>query len=207
MLCYATHQASIAPLLPRAASNRTEFTIIRDLNATARSGNAAEATQQLTDIFISAPLASWQQHIKDLDMPNYYFTFAAFVCYVLTLVLPADASLVDDIFSTLASVFNLPADAAAFIEGSFLPTLRRATSDLQLTRLERLGLGLKMTGVCIKMLYAFIWQEWVLPWQRIYGKAVNRLGAALMPAVNSLANLLTGWVHTDPVVQEAGDIA
>ena len=30
---------------------------------------------------------------------------------------------------------------------------------------------------------------------------MNELGATLMPGVNTLANMLTGYVHTDPSVQ------
>jgi hypothetical protein len=35
---------------------------------------------------------------------------------------------------------------------------------------------------------------------------VNKLGAALMPGVNKLANYLTGYLHTDPNVQTCVDV-
>jgi hypothetical protein len=51
-------------------------------------------------------------------------------------------------------------------------------------------------------------QEWVF----VFGPQgllmlrprMNELGATLMPSVNTLANMLTGYVHTDPSVQVGG---
>ena len=50
--------------------------------------------------------------------------------------------------------------------------------------------------------YAFVWQEWVIEWEHIYGAAMNRIGAALMPSVNALSNLVSGYKHTDAAVQD-----
>merc|ERR1719178_213995 len=62
----------------------------------------------------------------------------------------------------------------------------------------------------VKMLYAFVWQEWVLVFgpndKLMLRPGINKLGAALMPYVNSVANVLTGFVHTDQNVQDAKDV-
>lgn len=48
-------------------------------------------------------------------------------------------------------------------------------------------------------------QEWVFVFgpkgELMLRPRMNELGATLMPGVNTLANMLTGYVHTDPSVQ------
>ena len=91
----------------------------------------------------------------------------------------------------------------------YAPTLFHAFSPPTPPQLERVSLGFKMTGSMVKMLYAFLWQEWVLVFgpndQLMLRPRINKLGAALMPGVNAFANLLTGFTHTDDNVQNAED--
>ena len=92
-----------------------------------------------------------QAYIAALDMPNYFVTFAALLSTVLTLTLPDAPATVDDIVDVLAGIFGLPPADFAFVTVEFLPTLRAATAELTLTRLERVSLGFKFTGVMIKL--------------------------------------------------------
>lgn len=209
VLSFVAYQVSISAFLDDPAdvpgANATAFSILRDLQPTLRSASAVDSTQALTNMFIEQPVSAWQKYIADLDMPNYYLTFAALVSNVLNVLLPAQT--VDIIFDALAEAFALPEEDYAFMVEQYFPALRSATSEkrIRLSVPEKGALGLKFIGTLVKVLYAFLWQEWVFVFgpndQLMLRPRVNKLGAVLMPYVNGLANMLTGFVHTDDTVQ------
>jgi len=209
VFAFIAYQVTIANFLD-PDGDQTTFAVLRDLNTTLRSASADESAQALTDMFITEPIDTWQAYIENLDMPNYYVTFAALVGNVLSLICSDDT--VDTIFDAMAEAFNLPPDMYDFMTETYFPTLRTATVEkgIALSRLERVGLAFKMSGTLVKMMYAFLWQEWVFVFgpndQLMLRPRVNKLGAALMPGVNAFANLLTGYKHTDPNVQNAEDV-
>ena len=79
-----------------------------------------------------------------------------------------------------------------------MPAFREATAGLTLGYLEKLSLGLKLSGTLLKLGYAFVFQETVVAGaDYLFNDNVNRLGGIAMPAVNALANALTGYDHAD----------
>ena len=205
VIAFVAWQAAAEPLADAANTTAARTTLL-DLSAEGnRSASAVDSARALTETLLSAPLDTWQQSITDLDMPVYFISFAALAAEVLTLALPDDPALVGDIIDVAASAIGMSADDLRFIDASLLPALRGAAAGARLTRLERLALGSKFAGVMVKMVYAFLWQGGVIEWAHIYGPAANRVGATLMPAANRLANLLTGFQHSDRAVQECAD--
>jgi len=212
VLSFVAYQVSIQAFLPDPSSggNSTAFAVLRDLNTTLRSASAVDSTNALTQMFIVQDVSQWQHYIENLDMPNYYLTFAALVCNVLNVLIPAEA--VDTAIDALASVFGLPEVYYEFMTHQYLPALRSATSEkgIALSSLEKTAMGLKFGGTLVKIFYAFLWQEWVLTFgpndELLLRPRVNKLGATLMPGVNALANMLTGYQHTEPGVQDCENV-
>jgi hypothetical protein len=209
VLSFISYQVSIQNFLT-PDGNQTEYAILRDLNTTLRHASAVDQTQELTDMFITTNVDTWQAYFSNLDMPDYYLTFAALVVNVFNLIMTPDMLM--KVFQVMASAFNLPEEYVEFMEQSYIPTLQKATNEKQisLNSVEKTTLAFKMTGVMVKLFYAFLWQEWVFTFgpegDLMYRPRVNELGAYLMPGVNTLANMLTGYVHTEPNVQDCVDV-
>ena len=112
-------------------------------------------------------------------------TFAGLVSTLLTLQLPPDQ--VDSIIPILADAFGLPEDIRAFLVEKYLPEvgsqclvyfsyyscsitssilyqsqIRLATADVSVGILEKIQLELDTAATLIKLIYAFMWQEYVL---------------------------------------------
>ena len=81
-----------------------------------------------------------------------------------------------------------------------------AKAGISLTIPERFSLGLKGVGTLIKMMYAFLWQEEIIPWFGIKDASLNRFGGEAMPYVNALGNALSGFAHYDDNVQKAQNV-
>ena len=79
----------------------------------------------------------------------------------------------------------LDPNEATFLETTYLDAFANATSHISLTIGERFSLGLKGVGTLIKMLYAFVWQEEIIPWFGIKDESLNRFGGEAMPYVNA----------------------
>ena len=140
-------------------------------------------------------------------------TFAGLVTRLLTLQLPPEQ--VDTLIDVLAEAFNLPDDMKQFLLDHYLPEvwmkirtksklilfkIRLATADVTLGILENIQLELDTLATLIKLIYAFLWQEYVLTGSDIFlDPEVNVLGAAFMSTVNNLANYLNSF----PVLSEA----
>ena len=78
--------------------------------------------------------------------------------------------------------------------------IRLATADVTLGIMENIQLELDTLATLIKLIYAFLWQEYVLTGSDIFlDPEVNVLGATFMSTVNNLANYLNSF----PVLSEA----
>jgi hypothetical protein len=196
VLSFLLHQSTVANL-PSTSP------ILHSLNKTARPPGI-NSTQQLTNMFRSAPVDSWQATILAVDMPQYMVTFSAIISTWLTLLLPENV--VDVAVQLLGEAFGLPQSDADFILKDYLPELRNATSAIKLSSLEKMSLGLKGTGTVMKLVYAFCWQENTFTAPILKKPGVGVLGAELMPSINTAANMLTGFLHTDKNAQSCTNV-
>jgi len=64
-------------------------------------------------------------------------------------------------------------------------------------------LTMKFFGMIIKILYAFLWQEFFIPLTFLYNPTFNYLGAVAMPYVNKYSTSLSHFSETDDNVVEA----
>ena len=77
--------------------------------------------------------------------------------------------------------------------------IRLATQDVHVGILEKAQLELDFLATLVKLIYAFIWQEYALTSADIFlDPEVNVLGARAMSSVNALANSLSSF----PVLSE-----
>ncbi|EGB09438.1 hypothetical protein AURANDRAFT_63034 [Aureococcus anophagefferens] len=209
VIAYADYQVMVRHLVggvyrrPAASGNATRDRVLLSLSSSRDRPSAADAARGLTDLFLTRPADEWKDYIATIDVPDYFTTFAGIVLELLTLVAPNSPHLVDEVVQIGARAFNLSDAVVAFMTDELLPAQRAAVAELPspLSALERAGLACKFVGTMLKLGYAFLWQEYFFPWSRvylcIYGVATNDLGAALMPMVNKVANLLTGFKHAD----------
>jgi len=158
----------------------------------------------MTANFTKLPVSQWLQQIEQLDMPFYETTFSAIISTLLSLLLGDSAA--GSIINALAAAFKLPAEDMDFLLDHYLPTIRSALADVNLSILQKLTLTRAFVGTLIKLLYAFVWQERVFPNPFFLKPGVNELGATLMPVVNSLANTITGFKHYDAEIQASKNI-
>jgi len=119
-------------------------------------------------------------------------------------VLPA--SLVDDIVTLLFKLLGNKAKPASllFLKEHFLPTYRNATAPLlaKLSPLKKLEIAKVMVGAWTKFAYYTIWQEEIVKWKGLFEPHMNQVGAKLMPQINALADMLTGFKDGDASVKE-----
>jgi len=191
VVSFIAHQASL--------ENLPVSSVVRDISLTPRNKTSIETAQQLADMLRTMPVEQWKDEIASLDTPDYMMTFAGIVTTLLTIQLPPDQ--VDTLIDVLAEAFNLPDDMKLFLLDHYLPEIRLATADVNLGILDNIQLELDTLATLMKLIYAFLWQEYVLTGSDIFlDPEVNVLGAAFMSTVNSLANYLNSFpVLSDPL--------
>ena len=92
-------------------------------------------------------------------------------------------------------------ESKEFIFGIYMPTLYQHIGHIELSLVEKAELFENTIGSAIKLLYAFFWQEHVVPIQLALLPEVNKAGAAFTPKLNAFANNLTTWDLTVDDVQ------
>jgi hypothetical protein len=184
----------------KAVGNGTD-SILHELSPAPRAYNGRVLATKLHTIPLQFELNDWLSALDKLDQPDYFFTFGALIINALTLVMPDRIS--DGIIKLAMSLFGLSPQAQAFLVDSYVPTIRGAMANLHLTLKEKAVLSEKFVGTVLKLLFAFVWQEGVFKYGILYDATWNVFGAHLIPAVNSLANKLTGFEHADPTIQKS----
>ena len=80
--------------------------------------------------------------------------------------------------------------------------IRQSVTQLDITPVEVLHLKGDFLGALIKLIYAFVWQEWVITSDpRVFDPDVNAAGNAAIPAVNAFANSLNNFPIYDQDLQ------
>ena len=73
---------------------------------------------------------------------------------------------------------------------------------MELTNAEKLQLDLDFDSALVKLIYAFIWQEWVITDNpMVFDPEVNVQGNALITTVNAFANSLNNFPIYDQNLQ------
>eukprot|EP00450_Noctiluca_scintillans_P003820 CAMPEP_0194496218 /NCGR_PEP_ID=MMETSP0253-20130528/13563_1 /TAXON_ID=2966 /ORGANISM="Noctiluca scintillans" /LENGTH=537 /DNA_ID=CAMNT_0039337589 /DNA_START=65 /DNA_END=1678 /DNA_ORIENTATION=- len=201
IIAYNYQQQMTGSLTP---VGNTTASVLSDLSVTARPYNAIQLSKQLYTIPLSNPLHTWTSMLEALDVPWYYVTFAAIVTNALTLTAPDAIN--DKLIPLLMSAFGLSDKDQQFMVGTYLPAIRGALAQVEVSLAEKVALVPKFVGTLLKILYAFVWQEHVFKYGALYNTAWNLLGAYLIPTVNSLSNKLTGFSHPDASIQESSDV-
>lgn len=197
VVAFIAHQASLANLPVSDA--------VRDLSMIPRARDSRATAQQLADLLRSEQVDNWTQGIEELDTPDYMLTFSGIVCTLLTLQLPAEQ--VDTVLPVLMDAFNLPEEARAFVFDIYLPEIRVATADVSLGFIDHAQFQLNTVGTLMKLIYAFLWQEYALTDNPLFlDPEVNQLGASLMVTVNQLADWLTSFPLLDVDLQKGSGI-
>ena len=147
--------------------------------------------EDLVTMFYEKPVTEWAQVLDTVDLPHVYFiTFAALISTVFSLTMPF---WIASWLITLLSDAIIPKEAAQFIQGHYLPELGEAVKDISLSFSGRLDLLRKFSGMLLKILYAFMWQEFFVPLGFLYNPVGLWFGATLMPAWNWFASGVSGF--------------
>ena len=78
-----------------------------------RNQTGVELAQAITDLYRTRPNTEWLDFFLQLDVPDYYTTWAALITTLLTLLLPQ--SLVLPVALALASAFGVDDKSVEFI--------------------------------------------------------------------------------------------
>ena len=79
-----------------------------------RNQTGVELAQAITDLYRTRPNTEWLDFFLQLDVPDYYTTWAALITTLLTLLLPQ--SLVLPVALSLASAFGVDDKSVQFLE-------------------------------------------------------------------------------------------
>jgi hypothetical protein len=158
----------------------------------------------MTEMINEKSVYDWLGELKSLDLPNYYLTFSGFVVIGLDIMFIDNPELADTVTKFLASLILNDAQTAFLID-EYLPEFRRvrASEGITFGGEDRKTLGNMFVGTVLKMVYAFYWQEAIVPGPHISDPEAIARGAEMLPVVNALANQLTGFYHVDEEFQQS----
>merc|ERR1712216_320377 len=146
-----------------------------------RSKTGLEVAQDLMDMFYKQPVSEWAEVLDKADLPHDYFvTFAALTATVFSLIMKYEYCVASISF---LSKLIIPKEDADFIIFHYLPHLGLATKDINLTSEEKTDLIKKGGGMLIKILYAFVWQEYFIPLDFLYTSIPLHIGAFATPYI------------------------
>ena len=86
--------------------------VVQNLREEPRSMTAIEVNDVVTDMFLKQHVNTWTGILSNLDMPNYYLSFAAIVCVHLSLTL--DDETADEVIFVLNDLFSFPPEEYDF---------------------------------------------------------------------------------------------
>jgi len=147
--------------------------------------------EELAQGFKDKPVSNWGEIIDTAEYPHeYMMTFAAMISLVFTLCFPWPVTTF--LINKLAYAL-IPSADADFIVDSYLPELRAATKSISLPSKTKRTLFAKFTGMLMKIIWAFLWQEKFVNIPILYGRFTLGIGAALTPHWNGLSTWLSGF--------------
>jgi hypothetical protein len=184
VIAYTVHQASLAGLPNLQA-------IITDLSLTKRPLSAVEISRKMVYVYKDEPVENWGKRIHEVSIPDYTISFSATLSTVFYLVLPE--SVVDPLVNNLIDVFNVEKREKDFVVHSFLPAMKKAIVNINLTFFQRIKLALQTLSAIKKLVFAFLWQEQTFKVEKLSTPTGARVRTFLQPYVNSLSSVV-GWL-------------
>jgi hypothetical protein len=189
----------------KVGANGTD-SILHEISATPRAYDGRTLANKLITVPLDFEIADWNEALQELDVPDYFFTFSTIIVNGLTLILP-DA-VADEVINIAIALFStmLPPDVKDFLTNKYLPNVRGAMDQFQLTLKEKEALVPVIAGTIMKLLWAFVWQEQTFLYPFIFDAKWNLIGNLLTPPLFALANKLTKFPHDDLDYQKQKDI-
>ena len=99
----------------------------------------------------------WLDILYSLDLPSYETTYSAIVTSLITLLLPSQA--VEPLANFLLDLFSINRSTRIFIVQSYIPQIKQAFSNIQLSIFNKIALLFSTVGTIAKLVYAFLFQE------------------------------------------------
>lgn len=152
-------------------------------------------------MFTNEPVSQWAEILDTADLPHDYFvTFAALISTCFSLIMPF--YLTEWSITKLAYLI-IPEEAADFVVKQYLPELKVAVKDVTVSSEDSKTLVYMFGGMLMKIIYAFLWQEFFIPLPELYTTIPNELGGLLLPYWNDASAKISGIPQTDEAVNAA----
>ena len=195
VIAYLGYQASVSPLPGNS-------TILKELSPTPRSKTGLQVSEDLVQMFSEKKVPEWAQILDTADLPHVYeLTFAAIISLTCSLIYPW--FLTYYMIKVLAYLLIPPDKNPSFIVNEYLPELQVAVQSVQVSLSDKKTLLTRFTATLMKILFAFMWQEFFIPLPFLYNSVGQGIGALIMPYWNDLAWLISGVKQTDKSVNTA----
>lgn len=183
---------------------KSNSTYLHELSNVTRSTDSIGVTNQLTEMTITHGVPEWAEILDTADMPHDYFiTFAALISTGFSLIMPFFATRF--LITHIAELIIDPV-SAAFIVDHYLPALEQGIVGLQVPFALQKELVYRFVGLLMKILYAFLWQEFFIPLPFLYNPVILHLGAGFMPLWNEVADRIAGTTNSDANVRMARNV-
>ena len=123
----------------------------------------------------------WAELLDTAEFPhNYIITEAAVLALPIALLFPwwAAKSMMTNIATGFAE------EDSAWIIDQFLPELETAVKDVKVSLFDRISLARMFTGMIMKIIYAFQWQEFFYPRPLLYTAIPQFYRSLTLPLFN-----------------------
>lgn len=160
-------------------------------------------------MFSEKEVPEWAQILDDADLPHvYYITFSGIFTLFFSLVFPWTITyyLSKFLVSHIIPKADGGEEAIAFVIDHFLPELKVAVQDVEVSHANKKSLIFKVIGCLMKIGYAFMWQEFFIPLKFLYNPIMLPLGAKLLPDINELSARISGFPQTDANVNTSHNV-
>lgn len=200
-IALTSYQAAVRPLV-------SSYVIANARFANATTGATLNGTEIITNmsrIYLNDDLYAWNSAIAALVpqyQNDYFITFGCTVILILRLCLPK--AFVDKVLPIVAQIMSLQPQDIAFLLQTFDPVLEEALSSHIISTNSKHILLKRGLGTLLKMFYAFIWQEGIFKGPWLTSANANALGGYMIPLINRLGDILTGYPHPDDVRAAVG---
>merc|ERR1719244_290116 len=189
IMSYILHQAVISTLPPHLVT-----TPLLHLQSTPRQLTGVELSQVVRDMYLNQPVKEWLPTFQSLDVPTRRLSLAAFVCTLLTPILPP--VLTDIVVENLMDRLSVEGETKRFIQETYLQQIRKAIGglNLNLSVREKKDLLLNIFSAIKKVGVSFLFIERLegLPDNPFQGES-NTLGAIFTPSLNHVLDILSSY--------------
>jgi hypothetical protein len=173
----------------------TTSNILLNLNNRTQNIESKNLTNLYTFFSMKMPLEKWTAEIYDLNdhfQRDYKIIFTALWASAWYLSLPK--FVVDAILPKLEGIL-LNGDQIRFVNQDWKPQALELLNKISISFADKVRIQLKFLGVIIKIGWAFVWQEKIIPVPKwiITNHRVQTFGHFITPILNEIASLLEGF--------------